>query len=118
MSLDFRELIKGLDSDIREKALLILDPPYLQTQEQHYQSCFRLNDFFDLLELVRKPYIFFSSENSDILTCFERLQASFPALKGYSFNHAYIHLGQMAKGDTYRARKDYILYPKGRSLFA
>ena len=102
---DFKALLDSY-SHIQNK-LLILDPPYLQTQTGNYRDCFRLGQFFELIQRVRKPYIFFGSENSDIIESFEYFKAHNKELEGYTFNSAYLHSGG----------KDYILYPQGISLF-
>lgn len=62
---------------------------------------------FELIQRVSKPYIFFGSENSDIVESFEYFKAHNKELEGYAFNEAYLSVGG----------KDYILYPQGRSLF-
>lgn len=102
---DFKDLLDSY-SHIQNK-LLILDPPYLQTQVGNYKDCFRLGQFFELIQRVSKPYIFFGSENSDIVESFEYFKAHNKELEGYAFNEAYLSVGG----------KDYILYPQGRSLF-
>lgn len=102
---DFKALLDSY-SHIQNK-LLILDPPYLQTQIGNYKDCFKLGQFFELIQRVRKPYIFFGSENSDIIESFEYFKAHNKELEGYTFNSTYLSMGV----------KDFILYPQGRSLF-
>lgn len=102
---DFKALLDSY-SHIQNK-LLILDPPYLQTQVGNYKDCFKLGQFFELIQRVTKPYIFFGSENSDIIESFDHLKAHNKELESYTFNEAYLSVGG----------KDYILYPQGRSLF-
>lgn len=102
---DYKDLLDSY-SHIQNK-LLILDPPYLQTQKGNYRDCFKLGQFFELIQRVRKPYIFFGSESSDIIESFEYLKAHNKELHGYTFNNGYLSMGG----------KDYILYPQGRSLF-
>ncbi len=102
---DFKALLDSY-SHIQNK-LLILDPPYLQTQVGNYKDCFKLGQFFELIQRVSKPYIFFGSENSDIIESFEYFKAHNKELEGYTYNNAYLHIGG----------KDYILYPQGRNLF-
>lgn len=102
---DFKALLDSY-SHIQNK-LLILDPPYLQTQVGNYKDCFKLGQFFELVQRVTKPYIFFGSENSDIIESFEYFKAHNKELEGYTYNEAYLSMGG----------KDYILYPQGRSLF-
>lgn len=102
---DFKALLDSY-SHIQNK-LLILDPPYLQTQIGNYQDCFKLGQFFELIQRVSKPYIFFGSEKSDIIESFDYLKAHNNGLEGYTYNNAYLNMGG----------KDFILYPQGRSLF-
>lgn len=71
---DFKALLDSY-SHIQNK-LLILDPPYLQTQVGNYKDCFRLGQFFELIQRVSKPYIFFGSENSDIVESFEYFKST------------------------------------------
>ena len=102
---DFKALLDSY-SHIQNK-ILILDPPYLQTQVGNYKDCFKLGQFFDLIQRVSRPYIFFGSENSDIVESFDYFKAHNKELEGYTFNNAYLSMGG----------EDYILYPQGRSLF-
>ena len=102
---DFKALLDSY-SHIQNK-LLILDPPYLQTQVGNYKDCFKLGQFFELIQRVSKPYIFFGSENSDIVESFDYFKAHNNELEGYTYDNAYLSMGG----------KDFILYPQGRSLF-
>lgn len=51
------------------KALFILDPPYLCTNQKAYkkESYFDLIDFLKLVNMARPPYIFFSSSKSEFV---------------------------------------------------
>lgn len=102
---DFKDLLDSY-SHIQNK-LLILDPPYLQTQKGNYRAHFTLGQFFELITRVKKPYIFFGSENSDIIESFEYFKAHNKELENYTFNKGYLNMGG----------KDYILYPQERNLF-
>ncbi len=53
----------------QEKVLLILDPPYLCTNQKSYKqaSYFDLIDFLRLINLTKPPYIFFSSTKSEFI---------------------------------------------------
>lgn len=102
---DFINLLESY-KDITNKCL-ILDPPYLQTQKGNYNDSFQLAQFFNLIERVQKPYIFFSSHRSDILPCFAYLSKYHKELANYTYNQANLRLN-----DT-----DYIIYPSPRSLF-
>lgn len=51
------------------KALFVLDPPYLCTQQASYgqERYFDLVDFLRLIHLTRPPYVFFSSTKSEFI---------------------------------------------------
>lgn len=102
---DFIDLLDSY-KDITNKCL-ILDPPYLQTQKGNYRASFQLAQFFNLIERVQKPYIFFGSHRSDILPCFAYLSKYHKELANYTHQQA-----NLALNDT-----DYIIYPAPRSLF-
>ena len=104
---DFKELLDSY-APIKNK-VLILDPPYLQTQKGNYKAHFGLGQFFELIKRVAKPYLYFGSDNSDILEAFAYLKAYNKDLENYTFNTAFLTLGDK--------NVDYILYPQGRSLF-
>lgn len=61
---DFRDI------DIKENDLLILDPPYINTNMSHYSNYWRLKDFLDVVKILNKNrnnyYILFSSGKSNI----------------------------------------------------
>lgn len=107
VSLDFIDLLDSYKS--YKNKCLILDPPYLQTQVGNYKDHFGLGQFFDLIERVQKPYLFFGSDRSDIITAFEYFKRYHKELEGYTFNSAYLLGGN---------NTDYIIYPEGRSLFS
>lgn len=102
---DFIDLLDSY-KDITNKCL-ILDPPYLQTQKGNYRDSFQLAQFFNLIERVQKPYIFFGSHRSEILPCFAYLSKYHKELANYTYKQANLNLN-----DT-----DYIIYPSPRSLF-
>lgn len=102
---DFIDLLDSY-KDITNKCL-ILDPPYLQTQKGNYNDSFQLAQFFNLIERVQKPYIFFGSHRSDVLPCFAYLSKYHKELANYTYQQA-----KLALNDT-----DYIIYPAARSLF-
>lgn len=107
VSLDFIELLDSY-KHIKNKCL-ILDPPYLQTQVGNYKDHFSLGQFFDLIERVQRPYLFFGSDSSDTIEAFEYLKRYHKELAGWTFNSAYLLGGN---------NTDYIIYPEGRSLFS
>lgn len=70
---DFKEVLKMADAH-KGKKLLILDPPYLLTDLSAYSKCdWRLTDFLYLIKNIKPPFIFFSSEKSQIRELFEFL---------------------------------------------
>nr|DAT12141.1 MAG TPA: D12 class N6 adenine-specific DNA methyltransferase [Caudoviricetes sp.] len=105
---DAMELIKEFEN---EDVVLILDPPYLQTNKAGYKCFWGLRDFLKLIRLVREPFIFFSSENSDILPYIDDcVECGDEVFKGYSLKQAILNNGQ--------AKTDYMIYKSGaRSLF-
>lgn len=107
VSLDFIDLLDSY-KHIKNKCL-ILDPPYLQTQVGNYKDHFNLGQFFNLIERVQRPYLFFGSDRSDIIVAFEYLKRYHKELAGYTFNSSYLLGGN---------NTDYIIYPEGRSLFS
>lgn len=56
-----------------EKTLLILDPPYLFSEQRIYRKAkdFGLVSFIKLMELIRPPFIMFSNNRSEILDYFD-----------------------------------------------
>ena len=102
------ELKKKIDG---QDVVLFLDPPYLQTDKAGYKCFWGLRDFLKLIRLVREPFIFFSSENSDILPYIDdRIECGDKVFKGYSLKQASLSNGQV--------KTDYMIYKSGvRGLF-
>ena len=67
VSTSFDELLPEYINN--EKTLLILDPPYLFSEQRSYRKAkdFGLVSFLKLMELIRPPYIMFSNNRSEIL---------------------------------------------------
>lgn len=105
---DAIELIKEFEN---EDVVLILDPPYLQTNKAGYKCFWGLRDFLKLIRLVREPFIFFSSENSDILLYIDdRVECGDEVFRGYSLKQAILTNRQ--------AKPDYMIFKSGaRGLF-
>lgn len=105
---DAMELIKEFEN---KNVVLVLDPPYLQTNKAGYKCFWGLRDFLKLIRLVREPFIFFSSENSDILPYIDDLvEYGDEAFKGYSLKQAILTNGQV--------KTDYMIYKSGaKGLF-
>lgn len=104
----FRDLM-DIYSTIKNK-VLILDPPYLQTQKGNYKDRFTLKQFFELIERIKGPYIFFGSKNSDIVEAFNYFAKYHADLKDFTYNKGYLSLEAQQK-------EDFILYPQQRNLF-
>lgn len=116
VQMDYKELIKKAYDESGEKAFLILDPPYLQTQKQHYKGKFwGIKDFLWLLTQVREDrFIFFSSEASDILEFLEFVNddkniKNLKNLKNLHFERANIYLASR--------NGDFAFYKKSAGLF-
>ena len=104
---DAMELIKEFDG---QDVVSVLDPPYLQTDKTGYKCFWGLRDFLKLIRLAREPFIFFSSENSDILPYIDdRIECGDEVFKDYKIKQASLSNG---------AKSDYMIYKsKGGALF-
>lgn len=71
VSKSFDELLPEYVNN--EKTLLILDPPYLFSEQRGYRKAkdFGLVSFIKLMELIRPPFIMFSNNRSEILDYFD-----------------------------------------------
>lgn len=70
-SCDYSELY---EAHKEENIVLICDPPYLQTDRGGYVMSgkpWRMREFLRLYEMLRHPFIFFSSDKSDFGTFFQ-----------------------------------------------
>lgn len=106
--MDFKELIRKIPKEQKEsaQAFLILDPPYLQTHVGNYKDSYFLRDFLLLVESVNKPYIFFSSEKSDILPFLDFYGKYSEVFRDFSFNKSLLSLNSTNK----QKQEDYIIY--------
>lgn len=113
VSLDFKTLLDSIPQEQKDnqQAFLILDPPYLQTFKGNYSDSFSLKQFFSLFESITKPYIFFSSENSDILEFLEFFSKYNKTFENYTFNTAFLK----CLGTTER-KLDYMIYTEPENL--
>lgn len=68
---DYKELLPEFKDD--PKALFVLDPPYLCTNQGSYEQdkYFGLVEFLKLIEVTRPPFLFFSSTRSEIIQFLE-----------------------------------------------
>ena len=71
VSKSFDELLPEYINN--EKTLLVLDPPYLFSEQISYRKTkdFGLVSFLKLMELIRPPFIMFSNNRSEILDYFD-----------------------------------------------
>lgn len=71
VSKSFDELLPEYVNN--EKTLLVLDPPYLFSEQKGYRKAkdFGLASFLQLMELIRPPFIMFSNYRSEILDYFD-----------------------------------------------
>lgn len=71
VSKSFDELLPEYINN--DKTLLILDPPYLFSEQRSYRKTkkFGLASFLQLMELIRPPFIMFSNNRSEILDYFD-----------------------------------------------
>ena len=71
VSKSFDELLPEYVNN--EKTLLVLDPPYLFSEQRGYRKAkdFGLVSFIKLMELIRPPFIMFSNNRSEILDYFD-----------------------------------------------
>lgn len=71
VSKSFDELLPEYINN--EKTLLVLDPPYLFSEQRGYRKAkdFGLVSFLKLMELIRPPFIMFSNNRSEILDYFD-----------------------------------------------
>lgn len=71
---DYLDLLKEFAG--QEKTLLILDPPYINTDQSRYKTYepFGLGAFLRLMKAIKPPFIFFSSEKSEFADYVEVLK--------------------------------------------
>lgn len=114
VGMDFIDLLERYKNV--ENKLLILDPPYLQTEIGNYKQHFTLKQFINLFKYVKKPYLMFGSEKSDILdfldffkdynTCFN----DFEIIRQLSCNKGgFSHI---------QDKFDYMIYNQQKNLFS
>ena len=105
-----KDAIKLIKEFEKEDVVLILYPPYLQTSKAGYKCFWDLRDFLKLIRLVREPFIFFSSENSDILPYIDdQIECGDKVFKGYGLKQVFLSSGK---------KTDYMIYKSGaKGLF-
>lgn len=111
-----KDALKLLNEHKDTEAVLVLDPPYLQTRHDGYNSSWGLGEFLELSKSIKEPYIFFSSDTSDILSFMDFMTQNYDCEQ---FNNYKIKQASLAKwGRGTKANKtDYMIYKnKGGSL--
>lgn len=84
---DFKALLPQFKHS--EKTLLLLDPPYLVTDFRSYKMdwYFDLVEFLKLIDLIRPPFIFFSSTESEFIRfidwAIDSKNNNYPTFEGY-----------------------------------
>ena len=71
---DYRELF---DQHKQTPGVVFLvDPPYLSTQDGHYDNYWALSDYLDVLRVIDgRPYIYFTSNKSNIIELIDWMQS-------------------------------------------
>lgn len=107
VSVNFKALINEFKDN--KNVFLILDPPYLQTNQQGYkEGYYRLGDFLELVRLIKPPYIFFSSEKSDFL---DFMKWDLEANNNLNFKDCKIKEANHSKTTKeQKSTKDYLVY--------
>ena len=102
----------------QKNTLLILDPPYVCTQQGMYanQAYFGMIPFLTLTAMVRTPFIFFSSTRSDFLAYLDYLRQHRPQewAKWEGFEHVKI-TGGISKTVRYEDNMIYRFTPEQAS---
>ena len=67
--LSYEELMPMFSG--KEKCFLVLNPPYINTNQSHYKKPFGVVDFLKMMSLVKQPFILFSSGKTEIIEYLE-----------------------------------------------
>mgnify|MGYP001646610298 CR=1 FL=1 len=99
----------------RENTLLVLDPPYVCTQQGNYRKAayFGMVEFLRLMAMVRPPFVFFSSTRSEFAAYLEYLRQHRPQEweKWQGFEHVRI-TGGISKTVRYEDNMIYRFTPE------
>lgn len=103
---DYRKLFELFEN--RKDVVFIVDPPYLSTETGMYKNYWKLPDYLDVLNVIKKDsYIYFTSNKSSIIELLQWLE------KNYNSNNPFIGairketLNQM---NNYSSYQDVMLY--------
>jgi len=82
VNLDYKELIK------KDEALYILDPPYIQTNNNQYKDWFSISDFLELYDRIKKldNFILFTSYRSGAYDVLNYLHKDITTFCDYAIN--------------------------------
>lgn len=82
VNLDYKELIK------KDEALYILDPPYIQTNNNQYKDWFSISDFLELYDRVKEldNFILFTSYRSGAYDVLNYLHKDITTFCDYMIN--------------------------------
>lgn len=115
--LDFRDCIQKAYKEAGNNAFLVLDPPYIQTEKGHYKNFFGLKDFLELVSLMRKPYIYFSSAKSEILHFIDFCNNNENFTNVFHNVKIMQHAINLHCGNNKVDLRDFCIYPNENSLF-
>lgn len=102
-------LIKEFLDD--KNAVLVLDPPYLLSLSDGYLNRFwGVVDFLKLVKLMRPPYLFFSSQKSQIV---EFMNLGVEILGVDYFENAVVKKANMTAFGSVKDTADYMIYKSG-----
>lgn len=103
---DYRKLFELFEN--RKDVVFIVDPPYLSTETGMYKNYWKLPDYLDVINVIKKDsYIYFTSNKSSIIELLQWLE------KNYNSNNPFIGairketLNQM---NNYSSYQDVMLY--------
>lgn len=103
---DYRKLFELFEN--RKDVVFIVDPPYLSTETGMYKNYWKLPDYLDVINVIKKDsFIYFTSNKSSIIELLQWLE------KNYNSNNPFIGairketLNQM---NNYSSYQDVMLY--------
>lgn len=111
VSESFEKLLPKFSN--KEKTLLVFDPPYLFTQQHGYKNSlygkiFGLVDFHKLMQFVRPPFIFFSSDKTEFVNYIDFLIEQ--KQHGYERFENYQKKSKQATINYHAKYKDFLIY--------
>lgn len=105
-----------LDEFKNTEAVLVLDPPYLQTRHDGYSSSWGIGEFLELTKRIKEPFIFFSSDTSDILPFIDFMAQNYSCEQFKDYKIKQSSLAKWGRGNK-ASKVDYMIYKsKGGSL--